>query len=77
MLIRAHGEPPDTYRRAKELGIELIDATCPVVTKVQERIRKYYDKGYQIVIFGKIDHAEVIGLVGHTANTAIDDGARA
>jgi len=71
VLIRAHGEPPETYRLAKELGIELIDATCPVVTKVQERIRKYYDKGYQIAIFGKKDHAEVIGLVGHTGNTAI------
>ena len=71
VLIRAHGEPPETFRRAKELGIELIDATCPVVTKVQERIRKFYDKGYQIVIFGKKDHAEVIGLVGHTNGTAI------
>lgn len=71
VLIRAHGEPPETYRRAKELGIELIDATCPVVTKVQERIRKFYDKDYQIVIFGKKDHAEVIGLVGHTNGTAI------
>jgi 4-hydroxy-3-methylbut-2-en-1-yl diphosphate reductase len=71
VLIRAHGEPPETYRKAKELGIELIDATCPVVTKVQERIRKFYDKGYQIVIFGKKDHAEVIGLVGHTNGTAI------
>ncbi len=71
VLIRAHGEPPETYRLAKELGIELIDATCPVVTKVQERIRKYDDKGYQIAIFGKKDHAEVIGLVGHTRNTAI------
>ena len=71
VLIRAHGEPPETFRRAKELGIELIDATCPVVTKVQERIRKFYDNGYQIVIFGKKDHAEVIGLVGHTNGTAI------
>ncbi|HLP16186.1 MAG TPA: 4-hydroxy-3-methylbut-2-enyl diphosphate reductase, partial [Bacteroidota bacterium] len=71
VLIRAHGEPPETYRKAKELGIELIDATCPVVTKVQERIRKYFDKGYQVAIFGKKDHAEVIGLVGHTENTAI------
>ena len=71
VLISAHGEPPETYRKAKELGIELIDATCPVVTKVQERIRKFYDKGFQVVIFGKKDHAEVIGLVGHTNNTAI------
>ena len=65
VLIRAHGEPPETFRKAKELGIELIDATCPVVTKVQERIRKFYDNGYQVVIFGKKDHAEVVGLVGH------------
>ena len=71
VLIRAHGEPPETFRRAKELGIEWIDATCPVVTKVQERIRKFYDNGYQVVIFGKKDHAEVIGLVGHTNGTAI------
>ena len=71
VLIRAHGEPPSTYALAREHGIELIDATCPVVTKVQERIRKFYDKGYQVVIFGKKDHAEVIGLVGHTNNEAI------
>ena len=71
VLIRAHGEPPETFRRAKELGIELIAATCPVVTKVQERIRKFYDNGYQVAIFGKKDHAEVIGLVGHTNGTAI------
>jgi len=64
VLIRAHGEPPETYRKASDLGIELIDATCPVVTKLQERIRKFYDDGYQVVIFGKKDHAEVIGLRG-------------
>lgn len=71
VLIRAHGEPPSTYAKARALGVTLIDATCPVVTKVQERLRKFYDKGYQIVIFGKKDHAEVIGLVGHTNNEAI------
>lgn len=71
VLIRAHGEPPETFRKMKEWGISVIDATCPVVTKVQERIRKFYDKKYQIVIFGKKDHAEVIGLVGHTNGTAI------
>lgn len=71
VLIRAHGEPPETFRKMKEWGIDVIDATCPVVTKVQERIRKFYDKKYQIVIFGKKDHAEVIGLVGHTNGTAI------
>ncbi|MGA1276889.1 MAG: 4-hydroxy-3-methylbut-2-enyl diphosphate reductase [Candidatus Kapaibacteriota bacterium] len=64
VLIRAHGEPPATYRRAFELGIEIIDATCPVVTKLQERVRKFYDQGYQIVIFGKEDHAEVLGVRG-------------
>jgi 4-hydroxy-3-methylbut-2-en-1-yl diphosphate reductase len=71
VLIRAHGEPPSTYARAKELGITLIDATCPVVTKVQERIRKFYDAGYQVVIFGKKDHAEVVGLVGQTNGEAV------
>jgi len=71
VLIRAHGEPPDTYRRAKEFGITLVDATCPVVTKVQERIRKFYNEGYQVVIFGKKEHAEVVGLVGHTNGEAI------
>ncbi|HEY6951522.1 MAG TPA: 4-hydroxy-3-methylbut-2-enyl diphosphate reductase [Bacteroidota bacterium] len=71
VLIRAHGEPPETYRMAEALGITVIDATCPVVTKVQERIRKFYLQGYQIVIFGKKDHAEVIGLVGQTNGEAV------
>ena len=71
MLIRAHGEPPSTYARARDLGVTVIDATCPVVTKVQERIRKFFDGGYQIVIFGKRDHAEVIGLVGQTDGEAV------
>jgi 4-hydroxy-3-methylbut-2-en-1-yl diphosphate reductase len=71
VLIRAHGEPPSTYALARKHGVTLIDATCPVVTKVQERIKKFYDQGYQIVIFGKPDHAEVIGLVGHTNNEAV------
>ncbi len=64
VLIRAHGEPPATYRKAWELGIELIDATCPVVTKLQERVRKFYDQGFQVIVFGKKDHAEVIGVRG-------------
>ncbi len=71
VLIRAHGEPPSTYRKAEELGISLIDATCPVVWKVQERIRKFYERGFQVVIYGKRDHAEVVGLVGQTNNEAI------
>jgi 4-hydroxy-3-methylbut-2-enyl diphosphate reductase len=71
VLIRAHGEPPSTYEKALKYGIELVDATCPVVTKVQERIRKFVDKDYQVVIYGKKDHAEVIGLRGVTKDTAI------
>lgn len=71
VLIRAHGEPPSTYKKAEELGITIIDATCPVVTKVQERIRKFYLDGYQVVIFGKKEHAEVIGLAGQTNGEAI------
>jgi len=71
VLIRAHGEPPSTYEAAKALGIEIVDATCPVVWKVQERIRKFYEKGFQVVIYGKRDHAEVIGLIGQTNGTAI------
>lgn len=71
VLIRAHGEPPETYRRARELGIEIIDATCPVVTKVQERIRKFHLQGYQVIIFGKKDHAEVLGLMGQTNGEAV------
>ncbi|HRK58442.1 MAG TPA: 4-hydroxy-3-methylbut-2-enyl diphosphate reductase [Candidatus Kapabacteria bacterium] len=64
VLVRAHGEPPETYRKAFSLGIEIIDATCPVVTKLQERVRKFYDQGYQVIVFGKKDHAEVIGVRG-------------
>ncbi|GIV54633.1 MAG: 4-hydroxy-3-methylbut-2-enyl diphosphate reductase [Candidatus Kapaibacterium sp.] len=64
VLIRAHGEPPETYRQAFQNGIEIIDATCPVVTKLQERVRKFYDLGYQIVVFGKATHAEVLGVRG-------------
>jgi len=71
VLIRAHGEPPATYRKATNRNIELVDATCPVVTKLQERIRKFHDQGYQVVIFGKKEHAEVIGLRGVTADTCI------
>jgi len=71
VLIRAHGEPPSTYQKAEQYGITLVDATCPVVTKVQERIRRFYLDGYQVVIFGKKDHAEVVGLVGQTNGEAV------
>lgn len=77
VLIRAHGEPPATYKEAKRLGIRLIDATCPIVLALQQRIRKGYDEMRalkpvgQVIIFGKPGHAEVIGLCGQTDNTAI------
>lgn len=76
VLLRAHGEPPETYRIARENNIEIIDATCPVVLKLQRRIKQEYaDKAdgrrRQIVIYGKRGHAEVMGLVGQTDGEAI------
>lgn len=76
LLIRAHGEPPQTYDRAEALGFQVIDCTCPVVLKLQQRIKESYirqkeeGKG-QIIIFGKIGHAEVLGLIGQTEGTAV------
>ena len=64
VIIRAHGEPPETYKLAEDLGINIIDATCPLVQTLQERIKKAYNAQFQIVILGKKDHAEVIGLRG-------------
>lgn len=64
VLIRAHGEPPSTYNLAQQFGIDLIDATCPLVTSLQKRVADFFQQGYQIVIFGKKEHAEVIGLRG-------------
>lgn len=75
VLIRAHGEPPETYRIAAENNIELIDASCPVVLKLQHRVREGYietdDEGGQVVIYGKQGHAEVNGLIGQTDGKAI------
>lgn len=75
VLLRAHGEPPHTYDIAKENHIEIIDATCPVVLRLQKRIKQEYDtheeRKKQIVIFGKNGHAEVLGLVGQTNGEAI------
>jgi 4-hydroxy-3-methylbut-2-enyl diphosphate reductase len=70
VLIRAHGEPPSTYELALKNELELIDASCPVVLKLQNRIRKASDKKEQIFIYGKHGHAEVLGLLGQTQNTA-------
>ena len=71
VLLRAHGEPPQTYAVAKSHNISVIDATCPVVLNLQKRIRKAYEEGGQIVIYGKNGHAEVVGLVGQTDGNAV------
>ena len=80
VLLRAHGEPPETYELARQNNIEMIDATCPVVLQLQRRIKRQYENSLvetsnegraQIVIFGKNGHAEVLGLVGQTKGNAI------
>ena len=73
VLLRAHGEPPETYDMARQNHIEIIDATCPVVLQLQRRINKQFTDNpeAQIVIFGKTGHAEVLGLVGQTRGAAI------
>lgn len=73
VLLRAHGEPPQTYKQAEENNIEIIDATCPVVLQLQRRIKRKYDSPDRplIVIYGKRGHAEVLGLVGQTNGEAI------
>ena len=75
VLLRAHGEPPETYATARRNNIEIIDATCPVVLQLQRRVKECYDSSsgsnVQIVIYGKRGHAEVNGLVGQTDGNAI------
>jgi 4-hydroxy-3-methylbut-2-enyl diphosphate reductase len=71
VLIRAHGESPETYKTALEHNITLIDASCPVVLKLQNRIKTSYDDQEKIVIYGKHGHAEVIGLSGQTNDEAL------
>ena len=75
VLIRAHGEPPSTYKGAQKRGLEIIDCTCPVVLKLQKSIREAYARvnpaGGQIIIFGKVGHAEVLGLLGQVDGDAI------
>ena len=71
VLIRAHGEPPLTYQTALEKNIRLIDASCPVVLKLQNRIKKTYDSGRSVFIFGKEGHAEVVALKGQTNGEAV------
>ena len=75
LFIRAHGEPPTTYRRAVELGIRIIDATCPVVAQLQRKVVAAHEQmqrvGGQVVILGKRGHAEVVGLTGQVAQPTI------
>ena len=75
VLIRAHGEPPSTYRLAEQSGVSLIDCTCPVVLALQRKIAAKYSElsvlGGQVIIFGKRGHAEVNGLVGQTDGQAV------
>ncbi|MDR2962173.1 MAG: 4-hydroxy-3-methylbut-2-enyl diphosphate reductase [Bacteroidales bacterium] len=75
VLLRAHGEPPETYEIAKRNNLTIIDATCPVVARLQRKIKAQFEQGspetQQILIFGKEGHAEVVGLLGQTKNTAL------
>ncbi len=75
VLFRAHGEPPDSFEMAKDLGVKVINATCPIVTRLQQKIRESAEsglsKGSQLVIFGKPGHAEVTGLLGYAGSQAI------
>ena len=77
LLIRAHGEPPQTYGQAEALGFEVVDCTCPVVLKLQQDILAAYRRLHapgrsgQLVIFGRIGHAEVLGLVGQVGGDAV------
>jgi len=75
VLFRAHGEPPQTYETAKEHGVEVIDGTCPIVAKLQEKLKKAYEtmdrSTEQMVIYGKPDHPETIGLLGQVNGDAL------
>lgn len=75
LLIRAHGEPPATYRRAEVLGIDVVDATCPVVARLQRRLREAYQQmqavGGSVVLLGKRGHAEVVGLTGQVGDDVV------
>src|SRR3546814_14979264 len=70
VLIRAHGEAPETYRTALENDIQLIDASCPVVLKLQNRIKGTHNSDTKVLIYGKHGHAEVVGLLGQTRSEA-------
>jgi len=71
VLIRAHGEPPETYEILHRNGNEILDATCPIVLKLQDRMKKSEDEGEFILIYGKANHPEVVGLLGHLGGNGI------
>lgn len=71
IIIRAHGEPPETYKKLKDRKFDFIDATCPLVMNLQKKVSKYYQNGYQIIIFGKYDHPEIVGLRGVCENNCV------
>lgn len=75
IMVRAHGEPPETFQMMIDLGITIFDATCPIVTKLQQKINSSFTNGQsidaQIIIYGKPGHAEVAGLIGNAGNAAI------
>ncbi|MFO7851634.1 MAG: 4-hydroxy-3-methylbut-2-enyl diphosphate reductase [Bacteroidota bacterium] len=74
VVIRAHGEPPETYKIARDNNIEIIEATCPIVKRIQNKVREHYEnagKNIQNLIYGKSEHAEVIGLLGQTEGHSI------
>ncbi len=71
LMIRTHGEPEETYKRASELGLTVIDGTCPFVKNIQDIVKKYYTNGYKIAVIGRVDHPEVIGINGWCDNTAV------
>lgn len=71
VLVRTHGVPPEVYKKAEVLGKKIIDCTCPFVANAQKWAKKFYEEGYVVIVVGKKDHPEVIGIVGHTENKAI------
>ena len=71
MIIRAHGEPPETYREAERRNIKIVDATCPSVRAIQKKAEKYHALGYKIVLIGNKNHPEIIGVNGWCCNSAV------
>lgn len=71
VLVRAHGEPPETFEQLKQLGVRTINGTCPVVTRSQELAQEYHQKGWQVAIVGKHKHPEIVSIIGHTQNQGV------